>query len=234
MVQINLSRTERDKLLAVDTAALRKAVDEMVDRGIPGNLHRLELFECGEHVRHKLHYLELALSNLSAAKTDKKRSEMQYNARRAAGDLIAAVDQMRHRAETEISEGELFQVREPLGSPGHLSENLSVTVTYSWRKTANEDWQSGSIQFNYKVETRPDFLQLQPARKPSARKQAEDRQTMLFREWERMTIRALCAVRDYFRAGNDGNAVPKTFQVVPNPHGGDLDNHSFDFWRDLQ
>lgn len=231
MVQINLTRTEREALLAVDASALRKAVDNLVERGAPGTTHRLDLSDCGDYVRHKLHLLELALSNLNTAKSEKKRSDMQYNARRAAGDLIAAVEQMRDRAETEISDGELFQVLEPLGSPGHLTDKLSVIVTYSWRESADGEWKSGSIQFTHLVESRPDFSVNQSTRKLPAWKQAEERQSMLFREWERMTMLALCTVRDYFRAGKDGDAIPKTFEVVPNPQGGGLNNHSCDFWR---
>lgn len=234
MVQINLPLSERKALLAIDTNALSLAVDQLVERGFPGYMHWLDLSGCGTTFSRQLHLLERALSELNAAKSDKKRTEMKGRVRDAADDLIAAVEHMKHRAAVEEEEGKLFRVDDPLVTPSYLSAKMSVTVYYQWRKTEEDDWTSGSIKFTHVVETRPDYTMPIPVRKPSAAQRSRDRQDELYRVWERLTMDAHSAVRDYFRSGMDVRAIPEAYQVVPSVHGGGLNNHSCKFWLEQQ
>lgn len=76
------------------------------------------------------------------------------------------------------------------------------------------------------MDTRPP-----PARKPSAAKQAQERQEDLYREWKLLKDQALFCVRDYFREGRAGANIPKTFRVKYDPYTRGLNNFSAKFWQ---
>ncbi|HBP6526412.1 TPA: hypothetical protein L6A81_12295 [Pseudomonas aeruginosa] len=230
MIEINIPREVREALKSLDTAALSKQIDEIVERVVPGYLHHLGLSTCGRVIAARLHTLDMALSEHHKSKSDKKRSETGHVVGRAASDLLHAVQRMKDQAAKEELEGELFQVYDPLGQPVALRENMTVNVDFRWRRTTDDDWTSGSIAFNHVVDMRPDFSQPLPSRKPSAAKQAREREDRLYREWERLMTLALLAVKEYFRKGNDGADIPESFQVRTNPHSRSLDNHSTSFW----
>lgn len=230
MVEINIPREVRESLKSVDTAALSKLIDHIVERGVPGYLHLLGLSSCGHVIAAKLHSLEMALSEHSKSKSDKKRSETGYRVGRAASDLLHAVRHMKDQVAKEEQEDELFHVYDPLGHPVALRENMTVNVDFRWRKTTDDDWTSGSIAFNHVVDMRPNFSQPLPGRKPSASKQAKEREDRLYREWERLMTSAHQAVKEYFRKGGDGADIPESFQVRTSPQSGSLNNHSTSFW----
>ncbi|HEJ2342717.1 TPA: hypothetical protein ACWLUJ_006183 [Pseudomonas aeruginosa] len=230
MVEINIPREVREALKSLDTAALSKQIDEIVERGVPGYLHLLGLSGCGHVVAARLHTFEMALSEHSTSRSDKKRSETGYRVSSAARDLRDAVQHMKDRVAKEEQEGEFFQVADPLGQPFALSEKMTVSVQFQWRKTTDDDWTSGSIAFNHVVDMRPDFSQPPPSRKPSANNQAKEREARLYREWERLMTLAHLAVKEYFRKGNDGADIPESFQVRTSPHSRSLNNHSASFW----
>lgn len=230
MVEINIPREVRDALKSVDTTALGKQIDQIVERGVPGYLHLLGLSTCGHVIAARLHTLDMALSEHQKSKSDKKRSETGHVVGRAASDLLHAVQRMKDQAAKEELEGELFQVYEPLGQPVALRENMTVNVDFRWRKTTDDDWTSGSIAFNHVVDMRPDFSQPLPSRKPSAAKQAREREDRLHREWERLMTSALQDVREFFQKGGNGADIPESFQVRTSPHSGSLNNDSTRFW----
>ncbi|WP_136661756.1 hypothetical protein [Nitratireductor sp. XY-223] len=110
---------------------------------------------------------------------------------------------------------------------------MRVRVSYRWRQSAEEDWNSGSILFKYKVRPGVDryaLSQSKPKRKPSARKLAEDRENDLRREWEHFEKLAHWSVRDYFRAGHNGADIPDEFEVKTGDSD-HLNNFSADFWE---
>ncbi len=47
-------------------------------------------------------------------------------------------------------------------------------------------------------------------------------------------MQALFSLREFFRKGGDGGAVPEMFTVRPSSHGGGLNNFSCNFWRSAQ
>lgn len=59
-----------------------------------------------------------------------------------------------------------------------------------------------------------------PKRKPSAAEAARDLEDSLNREWERLKAQALFSMREFFRDGGDGDAVPEVFAVRPSAYGG--------------
>ena len=58
----------------------------------------------------------------------------------------------------------------------------------------------------------------------------ERRQNYLFETWEHLTKLTLYSIRDYFREGGDGSAIPKEFVAVTDAEGY-LNNYSVNFWR---
>ncbi len=88
------------------------------------------------------------------------------------------------------------------------------------------------IIFSHVVDSQPDSTQPRPDRKPGAAKLEQDRQDNLYREWEHLMRLALCSLRDFFRDGGNGNAIPPTFQAKADPHSRRLNNYSARFWTE--
>lgn len=227
---INIPRDEQAALKSLDPMLLRALIDQCLREERFTALRQLSLGNCGLFVSTKRDRFERALDAYAKAKAAKKREETLRAARRAGSDLLNAVEQMHHRMETEEEEGERFYVDDLITPPYTLGVKLSVCVRYRWRPAPTESWALGDITFLYDVDLRPDYSRPPPARKPNAAKQAQDREDILYREWEHLKDQALFSVRDYFQAGGNGADIPKTFQVIPDVYSRGLNNHSTKFW----
>jgi len=229
MGEINISRGEQDALRAVDTDVLDRLIEQCLSEERPYALRILRLEGCGLYVASRLREYEKALEEHCKAKAAKKRAETEYRVRRSGSDLAHAVQQMKHRVETEEKEGQLFYVEDQIMQPYRLSERITVRVSYRWRRAIEEEWVNGSITFSHDVDSRPDYTMPLPKRKPSAVKQEQDRQDRLYRECEHLTRLGLHSVREYFRACGNGAAIPQTFQAKVDPYSRRLDNFSAQF-----
>lgn len=230
---INLEDREKRAIAAIDNGELDRLVDEAITYEQHGKLNNLPLHDCGDYVSSKLRYFDRALADYRKAKSAKKREETRYSAQKAGRDLTFAVRQMKQRLEVEEREGQIFHVFDPSMPLVAPSENMRVRVSYRWRESPENDWNSGSILFKYKFRPRRDpytLTQPKPKRKPSARKLAEDRENELRREWEHLEQLAHWSVRDYFRAGHDGADIPDEFEVKTDDRD-HLNNFSADFWE---
>jgi hypothetical protein len=184
------------------------------------------------YVASRLRAFEQALAEHGKAKSAKKRAETKDRAQHAGSDLAHAVRQMKHRMETEEKEGQLFYVDDQIIWPYSFSEQLTVRVGYRWRHAIEDDWTHGSITFSHRVDLRPDYTMQTTKRKPGAAKLEQNRQDKLSHEWKHLMGLALHTIREYFRAGGDGNAIPPTFQATTDPYSRGLNNYSAQFWRE--
>ena len=199
-----------------------------------GRLSSLPLYDCGEFVSSRLRYFEKALTEYRNSKSSKKRESTLFHARRAGSDIIFAFGQMKDRLETEEKEGELFYVNDPSFPPSFLTNGMRARVSFRWRGAETDQWTHGAIEFAHEVTPRLDLYALtqpKPKRKPSKMQLEEQRQDELRVEWEHLELLAHTSVRDYFKAGHDGAAIPKVFTAKVG-HDGRLNNFSADFWRD--
>lgn len=71
--------------------------------------------------------------------------------------------------ETEAAEGQFFYVNDQLMQPLSFSDRLRFVVHYRWRKTVDDDWARGSIEFTHTIQPRPVYG-VPTKRKPSAAK----------------------------------------------------------------
>lgn len=231
MGDINIPRSEQDALRSIDCKVLRVLVEQCLLEERPTALRQLRLDDCGTFVSIKWHAFERELDAYGKAKADKKRAETLRDARSAGVNLLNAVQQMQHRMEAEAKEGEHFYIDDLITPPNAFGMPLSVRVSYRWRPSSADPWAHGDITFIYDVALRPDYTRPPPARKPSAAKQAQERQEDLYREWKHLKDQALFCVRDYFREGRTGANIPKTFQVKRDPYTRGLNNFSAKFWH---
>jgi len=228
MGELNLTREEREALNAIDTDVLRERIEQALHDKCTNSLLDLRIDRCGQYPCTELRAFERALRDFGAAKAAKKYAETEYRARRAGSDLEFAIERMKERAKTEEKESQLFIVDDHFFQPIRLREHLTVSVSYRWRSTIDDEWKFGNITFTHDVEFRPDYT-TPPRRKPSVRKQEQDRQDRLLREWEHLMRLALHSVRDFFRKGGKAEDIPKTFRAkVDWSHG--LNNLSANFW----
>lgn len=230
MSEINIPRDEQEALRAVDIEVLDKLIEQCLREGQPHVLRILRLESCGLYVTSKLREYERTLMACGKAKTEKKRAETLYRARRAGSDLADAVQQMHHRLKTEEQEGQLFYIEDHITQPYSFGERVTVQVSYRWRRTILDRWAYGSITFSHDVDLRPDYTMPPPKRKPSAAKQEQDRQDKLYREWDYLRSLGLHAVREYFRGGGDGEGIPQKFQAKTDSYGRRMNNFSAQFW----
>lgn len=231
MGDINTPQSEQDALRSIDCEVLRMLVEQCLREERPTALRQLRLNGCGTVVSMKWHAFERELDAYGKAKADKKREQTLRDARSAGDNLLNAVQQMQNRMAAEAKEGERFYIDDLITPPNAFGVPLSVRVSYRWRPSPAEPWVHGDITFIYDVELRPDYTRPPPARKPSAARQAQERQEALSREWKHLKDQALFCVRDYFREGRTGANIPKTFQVKHDPYTRGLNNFSAKFWR---
>ncbi|ODT12940.1 MAG: hypothetical protein ABS35_38925 [Kaistia sp. SCN 65-12] len=231
MGEINIPRDQQVAIAAIDTSELDKRIEQAIREERSGDLHRLALANCGSYIATKLQSFDRALAKHREAKAAKKRAETGDALRRAGHDLSFAVDAMKQRLETEQKEAQLFIVDDQIMPPHRFSKHLSARISYRWRRTVDDEWTFGSITFVHEVDLRPDYTRPAPKRKPSASKQEQDLQSMLYQTWEHLMRGALYSVRDYFRDGGNGDKIPDTFQATVDSHSHGLNNYSTQFWR---
>lgn len=230
MSELNLPRYERDAIKEIDTEMLDKLIEQSLYDERPDALRDIGVGRCGLYVASRLRMYEQALAEYRNAKAAKKRSDMESRARRAGGDLAAAVQQMKHRVEMEEHDEQFFRIDDMIIPPHNFSERMTIRVNYHWRKTLDDEWVYGCIAFSHRAKLQPDYSMARPVRKPSAAKLEQKRQDQLFSEWEHLKRLALQSVQQYLKDGGDGAAIPETFQVVTDQHNGVLNNFSARFW----
>ncbi|MGY1917450.1 hypothetical protein ACW9IF_00860 [Pseudomonas tolaasii] len=125
---------------------------------------------------------------------------------------------MKQRMETEEREGQLFYVDDQIIWPYSFSERLTMRVSYRWSQVIKDDWTHGSITFSHRVDSQPNYTMPTIIRKTGAAKLEQDRQNQLSHEWRHLMGLALHSVKEYFRAGRDGNAIPPSFQAATDPY----------------
>jgi hypothetical protein len=228
---INIPRYEQEALRAIDPRALDRATEACLDaRRIGSTLREFRLDSCGAFVAAKLREFDFALQAFAIAKAAKKLADTGESARRAANNLQNAVRQMQQRIDTHEQGVQRFFVDDLIVPPARISEEMSITVRYRWRPSAEAEWSHDTITFTHSYDPRPDSYVPPPKRKPSACQQERDRQEALWREWEQLMKGALFSVADYFREGRDGAAIPKTFQARVGAFDRRLTNFSCQFW----
>ena len=228
---LNLSDSEKAALLAIDESKLTDLIEQAVQNESSVALHRLPLSSCGPYVSVKLHRFDECLGRLREAKSSKNREQKIDDVRRAASDLSFAFTSMKRRMVEEEQDGELFFVDDHILWPHQFSENLSVRISYRWRRSVEDPWTHGSITFHYKYKPRLDLTQLAPTKKLSAAKQAQNLQNELSQAWEHLMRSALYSVRDFFKDGGDGSTIPSSFQARVDAFSGGLNNYSTVFWK---
>lgn len=134
------------------------------------------------------------------------------------------------RARQEDEDRKLFVVNELIDQPFTLREEMSVWVSFSWRRSEEDPWSFGRIVFKHRYQPRISIDDAKRARKRSATQRRDDLEEALEREWAHLLTGALYAVRDYFRQGGDGQKIPEEFKVVTDRYTGALDNFSCRFW----
>ncbi|WP_429182785.1 hypothetical protein [Aeromonas rivipollensis] len=231
MSEINIPLHERDALKAVDAGMLDNLIKQCLEDERLDALRILQLECCGPYVSSHFHQYEKALAEYRNAKAAKKRTDMEYHARRAGSDLAYAVQQMKRRVETEESEEQFFCIDDRIMEPYRFSERMTVRVNYQWRKTLEDEWTYGSITFSHHAKLQPDYTMPRPSRKPSAAKLEQEKQEKLFRTWEHLKSLGLQSVKQYFKEGGDGAGVPQEFQAITDSYSRGLNNYSTDFWR---
>lgn len=231
MGEINIPRDQQTAITAIDARELDRLIDQAIREERSGELHRLPLAACGSHIGTKLHSFDRALAKHREAKAPRKRAETGDALRRAGHDLSFAVGAMKQRLETEQKDAQLFIVDDQIVPPYRFTTQMSVRVSYRWRRTIEDEWQWGSITFVHHHDPRPNYAVPVSTRKPSAAKQEQELQNRLYQTWEHLMRGALYSVKDYFRDGGDGAKIPETFQVTVDSYSRDLNNYSTQFWR---
>lgn len=229
MGEINLDPRERQAIATIDRSDLQALIDSVIAGEHPSVLRRLPLSNCSPCLGSKLHHFELAFADHAKAKSAKKREETRYYLEKAGRDLSFGLDMLKERLAQDLTEGVLFRVDDHILWPTTFHPEMSVAVRYRWRPTVEAEWSRGHITFTHRADIRPDAPT--PRRKPSAATLARELQERLFTQWQYLMRGALYSVRDYFRVGGDGAAIPKTFTAVTDRQG-NLNNHSTRFWGD--
>jgi len=229
MGELNVPRAEADALKAIDTELLNHLIDQCIREEKSSAVRALRLDNCGLYVASRLREFEEALAAHQRAKSAKKRYETEYDVRKAGGDLTHAVYQMKDRVATEERESQLFHVEDHVMPPSRFSEQLTVRISYRWRASVEVPWNNASIVFSHEVVSRAHYMLPAPTRKPSAAKLERDRQDHLYRQWEYLKGLGLQSVRDHFRRGGSGAAIPQTVQATVDSHTQGLNNFSAQF-----
>lgn len=229
---INLTGREKTAISNIDERKLETLIDQALQNERSDGLHQLVPSDCGLYLATKLHRFERSLGELAESKSAQKRERKRSEAMRAGSDLSSALSQMKDRVKREVEDGQLFYVDDHIFWPHHFHKELTVSVSYKWRRTDENPWDHGRIEFHHKFCPRPDFTVPRPKRKPSAAKQKQDLQDALSQEWEYLKDLALFSVRDFFREGGDGSKIPASFQAVTDQRTSGLNNFSAKFWHE--
>lgn len=231
MGEINLPREQMEALGAIDTAEVESLLDRAMRDERTSEL-RQALLRCGEYVGRELRSFEKALDAHRSARAARKREQTSRDLYKAKYDLSHAVWAMKRRVEEDRKDAELFFVEDAIPPPHSFSRNLRVCVHYRWRCQPEDSWTYGSIEFSHDHDPRPDYTLPAPRRKPTEAQRKRDLQNELYQTWEHLMRLGLYAVREYFKAGGAGAAIPKTFKATPDAYSRGLNNFSTRFWLD--
>lgn len=233
MSEINVPCNEQRALRSVDVGALRLVVVGCLeDRRSNVAFKNFQLGSCGPYVSRKAREFESALSEYGVAKAAKKVADTERRARRSGDALVASVEQMQHRIETQEREAERFFVDDVIVPPVQLTERLSVRISYRWRPSVDAEWAYGTITFSHVHDPLPNLNAQPPKRKPSAAQQERDRQDDLWDQWDHLKRLGLHSLLEYFRNGGRAEKVPTTFRARVDAYSRGLNNHSCEFWRE--
>jgi hypothetical protein len=227
---INLTCREKEAISNIDERELETLIDQALQYERAAGLRQLFPSDCGSHLAAELHKFERSPGELAEAKSAKNRDQKRTEAVRAGRNLSFALSQMKARVKTELEDGQLFYVDDQIYWPQHFSKELRVSVSYKWRRTVEDPWTHGRIEFHHQHNPSTDYTSPRPKRKPSVAKQKQDLQDTLSREWVHLKDLALFSVRDFFREGGDGSKIPSLFQAVVDPRTSRLNNFSAKFW----
>jgi hypothetical protein len=234
MSNLYISRHEMSAIKALDLQKIDQCIREALDRASSGGLYDLGLLSCGPYITRQLRKFERDLENFAKAKAAKKRSETHTQAWSSGHDLTSAVREMRRRLEDQEKETQLILLDDAIIPPHSFSDKVDVRVNYQCRRTIQDPWFYGSIQFFHNVDMRPDYTRPQPKRKPSAAKVERERQEKLYGHWETLRMQALHAVREFLKSEGDPARMPETFEAKPSSHDRYLNNFSCNFWLDQE
>lgn len=229
MGELNVPRDEAVALKAIDTKLLASLMDQSIREEHANALRHLPLDSCGPYIGIQLRAFERALSAHAAAKLSKKRAETNYDVRKTRSNLEHAVLQMQARVTQEEAEGQRFFIDDHVMPPMTFSEQLRVRVSYRWREDIAEEWKYRSITFVHEFTSKPVYMTPGPPRKPSKRRQEQDRQEALYQQWEHLKMLGLQAIRDHFRKGGSGDTIPEIVQAKTDQHTMNLNNFSARF-----
>lgn len=230
MAVTNISRNEYEALKTVDLEVLRQRIKQCINEEKSYGLRDHQLDACGFPVITHVGIFERALTEYCQAKSPKKRAETLYSAERAGRNLVDAVSNQKALADQQQQERTLFYVEDQIIPPTRFTNKLSVRINYQWRKTPDDSWTAGSINFTHDVKPQHDFMAPRPARKPSAARKEQERQDSLYREWENLKNLALFSLNEYLRNGGDGSAIPAEFKAKADPRTDQLNNFSAQFF----
>lgn len=145
MVQINMTRDEKEAVSGIDRSELQRQIDQCIYEERTGGIHSLGLSRCGLYVASALRNFERALGDYSKAKSSKKREDTRTSVLRAGSDLVHAVQIMKDRAETEQQDGQFFYVEDQILPPVSLREQLTVRISYKWRRSVEDNWTHNHV-----------------------------------------------------------------------------------------
>ena len=225
---MNLDKNEQRAIEKLDRDALHKAIAEAIDEDNLTALRDLQLHNLGSHVSSAERQFERKLEERRKAKSAKRFASADYEVRRAGLALESAIGQMKERSKREREDGHYFYVEDHIIEPMTLRPHMTISVSYRWRTGKDKDWIYGRISFSHTY----DLSRHQTAvagRKLNSRKQEEELQESLRREWRYLYNLAILSVRDFFREGGDGSDIPTSFDAVPDR--GSLNNFSLKFWE---
>jgi hypothetical protein len=231
MTIINLTPNEIEAISGIDLNALQAAIDRETKTESQAGVENIVSFRCSAFIQQRLRYFKVALQDFYKARSPKKREETHQDAMRKGGDLLSAVSQMQDRVVIELRQRELFTVDDQIQPPIEIRDAMSVRVFFNWRNSKADEWQNGSIRFEYLARASLErIIHLGRSGKLTA-KQQRKRERELHSIWEHLRLSALCSVRDFFVQGGNGEAIPPNFKVVPDQYTGGLNNYSTQFWR---
>lgn len=229
MTTINLPTDESAAIGALNARHVDALIRDAVQTGRSGTLPGL-LSGCGSLISRRLHYFEATLRDHLKAKAPRKREQTEGLMRKAGYDLSFAVSAMQTRVTLERAEAERFSVDDIVYPPFRFGPLLDVQIGYRWRSGPDASWSHGRIRFLQTVDAPAGVLPSLPRGSKGATQRERDREATFEQAWSDLVRSALYSVRDYFREGGDGGAVPETWKVTSDPRTGALNNRSTRFW----
>jgi hypothetical protein len=208
MGEINIPRDQQTAITAIDARELDRLIDQAIREERSGELHRL-LSRPAAPTSEQSSIPSTGRWRNTARPRRRESGRKRDALRRAGHDLSFAVGAMKQRLETEQKDAQLFIVDDQIVPPYRFTTQMSVRVSYRWRRTIEDEWQWGSITFVHHHDPRPNYAVPVSTRKPSAAKQEQELQNRLYQTWEHLMRGALYSVRDYFRDGGDGAKIQR-------------------------